>query len=95
MYIATVRPRYWLISLAVSVGIFLLLYFTVIKPDSNAANNAIRQGEQQVQQAVNQANHQASQAGVAIPSSITSLTACVAAAGTDTTKLLACKAKFH
>jgi hypothetical protein len=89
MFIASVRPRYYLISLAVSVGIFLLLYFTIIKPDNNAANNAIRQGEQQVQQSLSQA----AQSG-AIPASVTNLTACVAAAGTNTSELQACAAKF-
>jgi hypothetical protein len=89
MFVATVRPRYWLISLAVSVGIFLLLYFTIIKPDNNAANNAVRQGEQQAQQIVNQA----SKSG-AIPAGVTSLVSCVAAAGTNTSELQACQAKF-
>jgi hypothetical protein len=93
MFVATVRPRYYLISLAVSVGIFLLLYFTVIKPDNNAANNALRQAGQQVSTTLNQAAQQDRAAGA--PASITNLTSCVAAAGTDVTKLQACKVKFQ
>jgi hypothetical protein len=89
MYVVTRNPKYYLISLAVSIGIFLVLYFTVIKPDNNAANNAIRQGEQQVQQAVNQA---AKSGGV--PTAVTNYASCVTAAGTDTGKLQACATKY-
>jgi hypothetical protein len=88
--LVTRNPKYFLISLAVSIGIFLIVYFTVIRPDNNTANNAIRQGEQQVQQAVNQAAKNG-----AVPASITNLASCMAAAGTDTGKIQACAAKFH
>jgi hypothetical protein len=39
---------YWLAGLAVSVGIFAVLYFTVIKPTTDTANKAINQGLHQV-----------------------------------------------
>jgi hypothetical protein len=89
MFMIVRSPKYALISLAVSLGIFLILYFTVIKSDQNTANNAIRQGEQQVQQAVNQAAKTGS-----VPAGVTNLTACITAAGTDSSALQACAAKF-
>ena len=46
MVLITQSKRMWLIGMAVSLGIFLLLYFTVIKPDSNAANQALKSGLQ-------------------------------------------------
>jgi flagellar biosynthesis/type III secretory pathway M-ring protein FliF/YscJ len=83
--------RWWLASAAVSLIIFLIVYFTVIKPDNNAANNALRSGEQQVQQAVNSAKA----SGARIPAGVSNLTSCIAAAGTDTGKIAACQSKFQ
>jgi hypothetical protein len=82
--------RWWLVSAAVSLIIFLIVYLTVIRPDNNAANQALRSGEQQVQQAV----RSLSSSGVKVPAGVTSLTSCLAAAGTDTGKIQACQAKF-
>jgi hypothetical protein len=82
--------RIALLSLAVSVGIFLIIYFTVIKSDQNTANNAIRQSEQQAQKVVGQA---AKSGGV--PAGVTNLVNCIAAAGTNTSELQACRAKFQ
>jgi type II secretory pathway component PulM len=92
MYIIARSPRARLISAAVSLVIFAIIYFTVIKPSNDTANNAVRVGEQQAQQAVNAANKAT---GGAVPKSAQNLVACVAAAGTDTGKLTACQAKFH
>jgi hypothetical protein len=39
---------YWLAGLAVSVGIFAVIYFTVIKPTTDTANKAINQSLHQV-----------------------------------------------
>jgi hypothetical protein len=97
MFITTVRPRYYLLSLAVSVGIFLVLYFTVIKPDQSAANKAFQQGQAQIQQGerqVQQSLNQAAQSGATIPAGVTTLTSCIAAAGTDASQLQACAAHF-
>jgi F0F1-type ATP synthase membrane subunit b/b' len=59
----------WLVGLAVSLGIFLVLYFTVIKSSTDTANNAIKSGVQQSQQALKDATKQlnsaSSQAGAA------------------------------
>ncbi len=46
----------WLVGLAVSVGIFLVIYFTVIKPTTDTANKAINNGLQQVNQGQKLAN---------------------------------------
>ncbi len=82
--------RWWLASAAVSLIIFLIVYFTIIKPDNNAANQALRSGEQQVQQAVKSLNS----SGVKVPAGVTNLASCLAAAGTDTGKIQACQTKF-
>jgi hypothetical protein len=86
MFMIVRSPKWALLSLAVSLGIFLILYFTVIQPDNNTANNAIKQGEQQVQQAVNQAG--------GVPAGVSNLANCLVAAGADTGKIQACQAKF-
>jgi hypothetical protein len=52
----------WLAGLAVSLGIFAVLYFTVIRPDTNTANQAIKTGLQQSQQELDQAQKQVSSA---------------------------------
>lgn len=83
--------RWWLASAAVSLIIFLIVYFTVIKPDNNTANQLLRSGEQQVQQAVNSAKAN----GAQVPAGVTNLANCIAAAGTDTGKIAACQSKFH
>ena len=73
------NTRYRLISLAVTLGIFLIVYFTVIRPDNNTANNAIKQGNALIQQSEQQAAKAANQSGV--PAGVKNLTACIAAAG--------------
>jgi flagellar biosynthesis/type III secretory pathway M-ring protein FliF/YscJ len=83
--------RWWIASAAVSLIIFLIVYFTVIQPAQNTANQALRTGEQQVQQAVNSANS----SGLKVPAGVTNLANCIAAAGTDTGQLQACAAKFR
>jgi ABC-type transport system substrate-binding protein len=90
MFVVVSRPRYWLVGAAVSLIIFLIMYFTVIRPDNNAANNALRSGEQQVNQAI----HNAKASGAKVPAGVTNLTSCLAAAGTNTSQIQACTAKF-
>ena len=113
--------RIYLIGLAVSLAIFGVVYFTVIKPSSDTANQAVKTTLQQSQQALNQAQKQVgqatSQAGAGAGAGSTSgsggassagtsgqvqqtvnkvqkLTACIAAAGTDVTKIQACRSQF-
>jgi hypothetical protein len=101
MVIVTNNWRMWLIGTGVSLAIFLVLFFTVIKPSSDNANTALKQGLQQSQQAINQAQQQVKAAGGA-GSSVASqqlgnaakLTACVSAAGTDVSKLQTCQTQY-
>ncbi len=91
MIVVVRNPMYRLIALGVSVAIVVIIYFAVIKPSNDTANTALRQGEQQLQQAVSSANKSS---GGAVPASVTNLTSCIAAAGTDTGKIQACSAKY-
>lgn len=85
------NTKYWLIGTGISIAIALILYFAVIKSSNDTANNAIVSGEKQAQQAVQQANKAS---GGAVPKSVQDLTSCIAAAGTDTTKIEACHTKY-
>jgi hypothetical protein len=91
MTIVVRNPLYRLIALGVSAAIVLIIYFAVIKPNNDTANTAIKQGEQQVQQAVSQANKATHGA---VPAGVTNLANCLVAAGADTGKIQACRAKF-
>ncbi len=98
MYVIPRTPAQRLFALGCSLIILVVVYFAFIRPSDNTANRAIdtanqalKQGEQQLNQSVAKSN--ASNPG-AIPASVTSLTSCIAAAGTDTSKIAACDAKF-
>lgn len=96
MVIVTNNWRIWALGLVSSLVIFLIVYFAVIKPSENTANQALRQGLQQTQQAIKQsqkafAGNSSAQQTL---SNAQKLTACVAAAGTDPSKLTACQSKF-
>src|SRR3954453_9121522 len=91
MIIISRSPKIALASLAVSLAIFGILYFTVIKPSSDTANATLRNATQQTNQAVKQV---AKQTGGAGPSSVKKLTACMAAAGADTGKIQSCQLKY-
>lgn len=104
MVLVTGNWRAWLMATAASLLIFGVLYFTVIKPDNNAAQQALKSGLQQSQQVINQTKKdlsntagqggQASSQAKSVVSKAQKLTACVAAAGTDVSKVQACQAKF-
>ncbi len=107
MVLVTHNWRAWMIATAASLLIFGVLYFTVIKPDNNTAQQALKSGLQQSQQVINQtkkdlssAASQGGQGGQAAAKAQATvnkagkLTACVAAAGTDVSKVQACQAKF-
>jgi hypothetical protein len=90
-----------MVGMAASLAIFVVIYFAVIKPNTDTANQVLRTGLQQTQQALNQASKQlggaSGQAGSAGGRALTAaqkLTACVSAAGTDASKLQACQVKF-
>jgi hypothetical protein len=92
MYVVLGNPRYRLISLAVTLVIFLVLYLTVIRSDNNAINNATKQSNALIKQGEQQAAKAANQSGV--PAGVKNLTSCIAAAGSNTAELQACSAKF-
>lgn len=87
--------KYWLAGLAVSVGIFAVLYFTVIKPTTDTANDAIRTSLNQAQQQLNNAKNNAPDAQSKKQlSQAEKLTACLQDAGTDISKVQDCQAKY-
>lgn len=87
--------KYWLAGLAVSVGIFAVLYFTVIKPTTDTANDAIRTSLNQAQQQLDQAQKNAPDAQAKKQlSQAEKLTACLQDAGTDVSKVQDCQAKY-
>ena len=96
MVLVTGNWRLWAIGMATSLVIFLIVLFAVILPAQNTANEALHQGLQQTQQAIKQSQkafggNSAAQKSL---SKAQKLTACVAAAGTDPSKLSACQVKF-
>jgi len=58
MVIVSGNRRMWWVGTAVSVIIFAVIYFTVIKPDNNTANQAVQAGLKQTQQVIKQAQQQ-------------------------------------
>ena len=62
MVLVTGNWRIALAGLAASLLIFGVLFFTVIQPSQNTANQAVKTGLQQSQQALNQAQKQLSTA---------------------------------
>jgi F0F1-type ATP synthase membrane subunit b/b' len=86
---------YWLAGLAVSVGIFAVVYFTVIKPTTDTANDAIRTSLSQAQQQIDQAKQDAPDAQSKQQlSQAEKLTACLQDAGTDVGKVQDCQANY-
>jgi hypothetical protein len=100
-----------------SLVIFGVVFFTVIKPSENTANQALKQGLQQTQQVIKQSEKALKTSGAAASGSSAAaggssaaaagtkaaqktlsnaqkLTTCVAAAGTDPSKLSACSSKY-
>jgi F0F1-type ATP synthase membrane subunit b/b' len=94
MVLVTGNFRLWLIGMAASLAIFAVVFFTVIKPSTDTANQAVKSGLQQTSRLLDQASKQAGGAGSQALSAAQKLQACVAAAGTDTSKLAACQSQF-
>jgi hypothetical protein len=63
MVLVTGNWRVWAAGMAASLVIFAVLFFTVIKPSSDTANQAVKAGLQQSQQALSQASKELSTAG--------------------------------
>jgi hypothetical protein len=91
MIIISRSPKIALAALAVSLAIFGVLYFTVIKPSSDTANATLRNATQQTNQAVKHADEVT---GGAVPGRVQKLTACMAAAGADTGQIQSCQLKY-
>jgi F0F1-type ATP synthase membrane subunit b/b' len=111
MVLVTGNWKLWLAGMATSLIIFAVLFFTVIQPSSDTANQAVKTGLKQSQQVLNQAQQQIKSANSAsgqasgqakkvnqqahkVLSNASKLTSCVAAAGTDPSKLASCQSKF-
>jgi predicted PurR-regulated permease PerM len=110
MVLVTGNWRVALAGLVASLVIFAVLFFTVIQPSQNTANQAVKTGLQQSQQALNQAQKQlsnaASQTGSsasgssaagaasATVSKAAKLAGCLASAGTDVSKVQACQTQY-
>lgn len=103
MVLVTNNWRLWGVGMLASLAIFALVYFTVIQPSTNTANQALKTGMQQTQQVINQAKKQISSSGAsgAVANQAnqqldkaSKLTSCVAAAGTDPSKLASCQSQF-
>jgi hypothetical protein len=94
----------WYVGTLVSLAIFALVYFTVIRPSTETANQAIKTGLQQSQQVINQTQKQLGSAAAAAGATSSQaqkalgnaqkLTACVAAAGTNVSAIGSCHTKF-
>jgi flagellar biosynthesis/type III secretory pathway M-ring protein FliF/YscJ len=101
--------RIYLLGLAASLVIFGVVFFTVIKPNSDTANQAVKAGVQQAQQAAAQFDQAAGQTGTVSSqpqgpattghaeraiNSAARLATCVSDAGTDVAKIQSCQVKF-
>jgi ABC-type bacteriocin/lantibiotic exporter with double-glycine peptidase domain len=103
MVLVTNNWRLWAIGMAASLAIFVVVFFAVIKPSTDTANQAIKTGIQQSQQVINQAKKQLNSSGAsgAVSSQAnqqldkaSKLTSCVGAAGTDPSKLASCQSQY-
>ncbi len=109
MIVFTNSWKIWLAGLAVSLGIFAVIYFTVIEPSNDRADEAleqsdelIEQGFQQSEEALEQSQQQldesgAGSAGEAADQQIEQaqqLSQCLAEAGADVAAVQECQAEF-
>ena len=93
MVVVSTNWRLWMAGMAVSLAIFGVVFFTVIKPSSDTANQAIKSGLQQSQQAINQAQKQLGSASSQASSAASQAGAAGTAAQTQlnkASKLTAC-----
>jgi hypothetical protein len=111
MVLISGNRRMAFVYMAISLVLFAIIYFTVIQPDQNTANQAVKSGLAQSQQVIKQAQKQlstaggqasaasgqaskATAAGQKVLNKAEKLTACVASAATDPSKLQACQVKY-
>jgi type II secretory pathway component PulM len=91
MFIKLRNPVHRRVVLGALMLVISIAYFAVLKPRNDRAATAAAQTEQQLNQAVQKAAK--SNPGV-ISAKVQNLTACIAAAGTDSGKLQVCATKF-
>ena len=82
-------PQAIIISALCSIAIAALIYFVIVKPQTDTANRQVDHALKQVQPSIDRANRQFQQAQPSIDRA-QKLQDCVLAAGTDTAKLAAC-----
>jgi type II secretory pathway component PulM len=81
------------VSGLVSIAIAAFIYFVIVKPETDRANDTVKQSLQQAQPSINRAAHDAKQAEKQAKPSLdraARIQQCVANAGTDPQKLAAC-----
>jgi hypothetical protein len=87
--------KIWLLGLAVSVGIFAVIYFTVIKPTTDTANEAVRNSFQQTEEQLSEAKQNAPTPAIKRRlDRAERLTACLQDAGIDTGAIQDCQTRF-
>jgi hypothetical protein len=88
-----------LLRIIIPLVLFGIIYLTVIKPNNDKANTALSQGSQQLSQAEKQLNNSVAQSnaasGGAVSANVQKLTACIVAAGTDTSKITLCRQQYQ
>jgi uncharacterized membrane-anchored protein YhcB (DUF1043 family) len=97
MVLVTGNWRVALAGLVASLVIFAVVFFAVIQPSENTANQAVKSGMQQAQQALSQAQKQTSSADGAASQTVNKaekLAGCLANAGIDTSKVQTCQARY-
>jgi flagellar biosynthesis/type III secretory pathway M-ring protein FliF/YscJ len=103
MVLVTNNWRLWAVGMLTSLIIFAVVYFAVIQPSTNTANQALKAGMQQTQQVINQAKKQINSSGASAAvanqasqqlNKASKLTSCVTAAGTDPSKLANCQSQY-
>ncbi|HYB27651.1 MAG TPA: hypothetical protein VEF89_13605 [Solirubrobacteraceae bacterium] len=97
MVLVTGNWRVALAGLVASLVVFGVLFFAVIRPSENTANQALKSGLQQTQQVLNQAQKQSSAAAGTAGQTVNNaakLAGCLAKAGVDTSKVEACQAQY-
>lgn len=82
-------PQAIIISALCSIAIAAFVYFVIVKPQTDSANNQVNHALQQAQPQIDNANKQLQQAQPQINNAQKKL-ACIQAAGTDVNKIAAC-----
>ena len=85
-------PQAIVISALCSIAIAAFIYFVIVKPETDKAHSQVDNALKQVQPSINNANKQFEGAQPSI-NRAQRIQDCIAAAGTDTSKIAACGSK--